>query len=70
MVVDGGACSLLVRRNVLLLNFDVLRCIILFDRLIVIVPQGGDHDSLRLKLERKLEENEQQWRLFRHVDGQ
>jgi hypothetical protein len=33
-----------VRRHTIVLNLDELRCLLLFNRLIVIVPEGGDPD--------------------------
>lgn len=44
--------ALLVRRHVMLLNFDPLRAIILRDRLIVLVPDGAD--SILAKLENRV----------------
>jgi hypothetical protein len=44
--------ELIVRRHVMLLNFDPLRAIILRDRLLVLVPDGAD--SLITKLERRV----------------
>jgi hypothetical protein len=44
--------ALLVRRHVMLLNFDPLRAIILRDRLLVLVPDGAD--SLLVKVERRV----------------
>lgn len=42
--------ELMVRRHVMLLNFDPLRAIVLRDRLLVLVPDGAD--SILLNLER------------------
>lgn len=44
--------ALIVRRHVMLLNFDPLRAIVLRDRLLVLVPDGAD--SILISLERKL----------------
>jgi hypothetical protein len=44
--------ELIVRRHVMLLNFDPLRAIVLRDRLLVIVPDGAD--SVLVHLENKL----------------
>lgn len=44
--------ELIVRRHVMLLNFDPLRAIILRDRLLVLVPEGAD--SLLIKLENRV----------------
>jgi hypothetical protein len=44
--------ELIVRRHVMLLNFDPLRAIILRDRLLVLVPDGAD--SLITKLEQRV----------------
>mmetsp|Transcript_23077 Transcript_23077/g.50017 ORF Transcript_23077/g.50017 Transcript_23077/m.50017 type:complete len:632 (+) Transcript_23077:333-2228(+) len=44
--------ELIVRRHVMLLNFDPLRAIVLRDRLLVLVPDGAD--SILISLERKL----------------
>ena len=44
--------ELMVRRHVILCNFDPLRAIILRDRLLVIVPEGAD--SLLVDLERRV----------------
>ena len=33
-----------VRRHTIVLNLDELRCLLLYDRLIVIVPEGADPD--------------------------
>jgi hypothetical protein len=44
--------ELIVRRHVILLNFDPLRAIILRDRLLVLVPDGAD--SLLVNLERRV----------------
>jgi magnesium transporter len=44
--------ELIVRRHVMLLNFDPLRAVILRDRLLVLVPEGSD--SLLLHLERRV----------------
>lgn len=43
---------LMVRRHVMLLNFDPLRAIVLRDRLLVIVPDGAD--SILIDLERRV----------------
>ncbi len=32
------------RRHTIVLNLDELRCLLLYDRLIVIVPEGADPD--------------------------
>lgn len=42
----------IVRRHAILFNFDPLRCIILRDRLLVLVPDGAD--SVLVELERRL----------------
>jgi len=44
--------DIIVRRHVMLLNFDPLRAIILRDRLLVLVPDGAD--SLLFRLEQKV----------------
>ena len=44
--------ELIVRRHVMLLNFDPLRAIVLRDRLLVLVPSGAD--SILIKLEESL----------------
>ena len=44
--------ALIVRRHVMLLNFDPLRAIVLRDRLLVLVPDGAD--SILISLEKKL----------------
>jgi magnesium transporter len=44
--------DLIVRRHVMLLNFDPLRAIILRDRLLVIVPDGAD--SVLVQLEKRV----------------
>jgi len=44
--------ELIVRRHVMLLNFDPLRAVILRDRLLVLVPDGAD--SLLVELERRV----------------
>ena len=44
--------ELIVRRHVMLLNFDHLRAIILRDRVIVLVPDGAD--SLLVQLEKRI----------------
>lgn len=44
--------DLIVRRHVMLLNFDPLRAIILRDRLLVLVPEGAD--SILIKLEQRV----------------
>ena len=44
--------QLMVRRHVMLLNFDPLRAIVLRDRLLVIVPDGAD--SILIDLERRV----------------
>jgi hypothetical protein len=44
--------ALIVRRHVMLLNFDPLRAVILRDRLLVLVPHGAD--SLLSQLERRV----------------
>ena len=36
----GSDMSIAVRRHVILFNFDPLRCIVLWDRLIVLMPDG------------------------------
>ena len=46
--------SIIVRRNVILLNFDPLRAIVLHDRLLLLVPDGAD--SVLLEIEHRLEE--------------
>mmetsp|Transcript_12972 Transcript_12972/g.28172 ORF Transcript_12972/g.28172 Transcript_12972/m.28172 type:complete len:385 (+) Transcript_12972:584-1738(+) len=44
--------QLMVRRHVMLLNFDPLRAIVLKDRLLVLVPDGAD--SILINLERRV----------------
>ena len=44
--------QLMVRRHVMLLNFDPLRAIVLRDRLLVLVPDGAD--SILIELERRV----------------
>lgn len=44
--------QLIVRRHVVLLNFDPLRAVVLRDRLLVLVPDGAD--SILVELERRL----------------
>jgi magnesium transporter len=44
--------ELIVRRHVMLLNFDPLRAIILRDRVLVLVPDGAD--SILVRLERRV----------------
>ena len=44
--------SLMVRRHVMLLNFDPLRAIVLRDRLLVLVPDGAD--SILIELEKRV----------------
>ena len=44
--------QLMVRRHVMLLNFDPLRAIVLKDKLLVLVPEGAD--SIFLGLEKKI----------------
>ena len=44
--------QLIVRRHVMLLNFDPLRAIVLRDRLLVLVPDGAD--SILIELERRV----------------
>mmetsp|Transcript_8190 Transcript_8190/g.12139 ORF Transcript_8190/g.12139 Transcript_8190/m.12139 type:complete len:454 (+) Transcript_8190:137-1498(+) len=44
--------ALIVRRHVMLLNFDPLRAIVLRDRLLVLVPDGAD--SILISLEKRM----------------
>jgi len=44
--------QLMVRRHVMLLNFDPLRAIVLRDRLLILVPDGAD--SILIELERRV----------------
>ena len=44
--------QLIVRRHVMLLNFDPLRAIVLRDRLLVLVPDGAD--SILIALEQRV----------------
>ena len=44
--------GLIVRRHVMLLNFDPMRAVILRDRLLVIVPDGAD--SILAQLEKRV----------------
>ncbi|KAL9191354.1 hypothetical protein ACHAXT_001060 [Thalassiosira profunda] len=44
--------QLMVRRHVMLLNFDPLRAVVLRDRLLVLVPDGAD--SILIELERRV----------------
>jgi len=39
---NGCDMSICVRRHVILINFDPLKCIVLWDRLIVLIPDGAD----------------------------
>jgi len=55
LVMPFGASNepeLMVRRHVMLLNFDPLRAIVLRDRLLVLVPDGAD--SILMNLERRV----------------
>ena len=45
--------QLMVRRHVMLLNFDPLRAVVLKDRLLVLVPDGAD--SILIELERRVQ---------------
>lgn len=51
-----------VRRNVILMHLDALRCILLYDRLIVLVPDGAD--QLLHDLENKITEAKTQQTVF------
>lgn len=44
--------SIAVRRHTIVLNLDVIRCLILWDRIIVVIPEGADSTCFR-----DLEEN-------------
>eukprot|EP01082_Thalassiosira_pseudonana_P011408 g10216.t1 g10216 contig4:1453150-1453584(+) len=44
--------QLMVRRHVMLLNFDPLRAIVLRDRLLILVPDGAD--SILIELEKRV----------------
>ena len=47
--------SLAVRRHTIVLNLGEIRCLVLWDRLIVIIPDGADSDCFqRLEEVRKL----------------
>jgi hypothetical protein len=35
-----------VRRHTVVLNLDIIRCLVLWDRLIVVVPEGADSHCL------------------------
>lgn len=48
----SNECELMVRRHVMLLNFDPLRAIVLRDRLLVLVPDGAD--SILITLEKRV----------------
>lgn len=48
----SNECELMVRRHVMLLNFDPLRAIVLRDRLLVLVPDGAD--SILIALEKRV----------------
>jgi len=50
--ISSNEPALIVRRHVMLLNFDPLRTIVLRDRLLVLVPDGAD--SILLDLERRV----------------
>ena len=52
--------ALIVRRHVILLNFDPLRAIVLRDRLLVLVPDGSDEilNSLEKRLRRGVNDTE------------
>ena len=58
----GSDMSIAVRRHVVLFNFDPLRCIILWDRLIVLVPDGAD--SILNTLEHNLKQASTQGQAF------
>lgn len=40
--VKNKEMSIAVRRHTIVLNLDIIRCLILWDRLIVVVPEGAD----------------------------
>ena len=40
--VKSKEMSILVRRHTIALNLDIIRCLVLWDRLIVVVPEGAD----------------------------
>jgi len=46
--------QLMVRRHVMLFNFDPLRAVVLRDRLLVLLPDGAKDDSMLHELEKKL----------------
>jgi len=53
--------ELMVRRHVMLLNFDPLRAIILRDRLLVIVPSGADSMLVQLEKAIRGEHLDEEW---------
>ena len=61
--------ELMVRRHVMLLNFDPLRAIVLRDRLLVLVPDGAD--SILIALERSVRGgiDEMEKQMFGEVGG-
>ncbi len=44
--VKSKEMSILVRRHTVALNLDIIRCLVLWDRLIVVVPEGADSHCL------------------------
>mmetsp|Transcript_30145 Transcript_30145/g.96185 ORF Transcript_30145/g.96185 Transcript_30145/m.96185 type:complete len:592 (-) Transcript_30145:333-2108(-) len=50
----SNTASIIVRKHVILMNFDPLRAIVLHDRLLLLVPDGAD--SILLKTESRLTE--------------
>lgn len=44
--VKSKEMSILVRRHTIVLNLDIIRCLVLWDRLIVVVPEGADSHCL------------------------
>ena len=50
---SSNAPELMVRRHVILMNFDPLRAILLRDRLLILVPDGSD--SILIELQRRLQ---------------
>mmetsp|Transcript_30703 Transcript_30703/g.61500 ORF Transcript_30703/g.61500 Transcript_30703/m.61500 type:complete len:617 (+) Transcript_30703:1631-3481(+) len=61
--------SLIIRRHVMLLNFDPLRAIVLRDRVLVLVPDGAD--SILIELEKRVRGGitEMENQVFGYTDG-
>mmetsp|Transcript_39977 Transcript_39977/g.60021 ORF Transcript_39977/g.60021 Transcript_39977/m.60021 type:complete len:437 (-) Transcript_39977:130-1440(-) len=63
----SNEAELIVRRHVMLLNFDPLRAIVLRDRLLVVVPDGAD--TILEELEKRLRDGIEELENFVFGDG-